>query len=50
VGCSHEQQSNQQHSQYAGEESREIKALTTQEVEGYLHGMGMGLSKAAELK
>jgi len=48
-GCSHDEHSNQQQSQYSGQESREIKALTTQEVEGYLNGMGMGLAKVAEL-
>ena len=52
-GCSRNQHSNQQQSQsqsqYSGQESREIKALSTQEVEGYLNGMGMGLSKVAEL-
>jgi Spy/CpxP family protein refolding chaperone len=49
IGCSHNQQQNQQHSPYAGEEAREIKAFTNQEIEGYLNGMGMGLSKVAEL-
>ena len=48
-GCSHDKHSNQQKSQYSGQEAREIKALTTQEVEGYLNGMGMGLAKVAEL-
>lgn len=49
IGCFHNQQSNQQYSPYAGQEAREIKAFTNQEVEGYLNGMGMGLSKVAEL-
>ncbi|GAA5521688.1 hypothetical protein LQ318_08035 [Aliifodinibius salicampi] len=44
IGCSHNQ-----HLHYTGQEAREIKALTTQEVEGYLNGKGMGLSKVAEL-
>lgn len=37
------------HSPYAGEEKREIKALSQQDVEGYLTGQGMGFAKAAEL-
>lgn len=36
-------------SPYQGEESRDIKALSEQEIEGYLNGKGMGLAKAAEL-
>ena len=36
-------------SPYAGEQMRAIKALSAQEVEGYLAGDGMGLAKAAEL-
>ncbi|MDL1878575.1 hypothetical protein FBQ85_25940, partial [Cytophagia bacterium CHB2] len=38
-----------QHSPYAGEESREIKSLSPQEIRMYLEGHGMGLAKAAEL-
>jgi hypothetical protein len=38
-----------QASAYAGEETREIKALSADEVAGYLAGAGMGLAKAAEL-
>ena len=34
---------------YAGEQSRDIKALSPQEVEQYLAGAGMGFAKAAEL-
>jgi Spy/CpxP family protein refolding chaperone len=34
---------------YAGEERREIKSLSTEEVEQLLQGHGMGLAKAAEL-
>jgi Spy/CpxP family protein refolding chaperone len=34
---------------YAGQEQREIKALSAEEIEGYLSGSGMGLAKAAEL-
>ncbi|MEX0780117.1 MAG: hypothetical protein WD491_03770 [Balneolales bacterium] len=45
LGCTQDQHQ----SPYSGQESLEIKALTTQEVEGFLNGMGMGLSKVAEL-
>jgi Spy/CpxP family protein refolding chaperone len=34
---------------YAGEQSRVIKALSEDEVKGYLAGAGMGYAKAAEL-
>jgi Spy/CpxP family protein refolding chaperone len=34
---------------YAGQEQREIKALSAEEIEGHLSGSGMGLAKAAEL-
>jgi len=37
------------HSPYAGEEQREIKALSPDEVRGYLAGEGLGLAKAAEI-
>lgn len=36
-------------SPYAGQEGREIKALSSEEVSAYLAGKGMGLAKAAEL-
>lgn len=36
-------------SPYAGEERREIKALSDQEQRGWLEGQGMGLARAAEL-
>jgi Spy/CpxP family protein refolding chaperone len=38
-----------QHAPYAGQQSREIKALSPAEIQGYLSGSGMGLAKAAEL-
>ena len=38
-----------QASPYAGQQSREIKALSEQEVKDLLAGAGMGLAKAAEL-
>jgi Spy/CpxP family protein refolding chaperone len=34
---------------YAGQESREIKALSPEDVQAYLAGKGMGFAKAAEL-
>ena len=36
-------------SPYAGQEKQEIKALSEEEIQGYLSGSGMGLAKAAEL-
>jgi Spy/CpxP family protein refolding chaperone len=36
-------------SPYVGQETREIKALSQQEINGYLHGSGLGYAKAAEL-
>lgn len=36
-------------SPYAGQQAREIKSLSPQEVGDYLAGKGMGLAKAAEL-
>lgn len=36
-------------SPYAGQEQREIKSLSPQEISDYLAGKGMGLAKAAEL-
>jgi Spy/CpxP family protein refolding chaperone len=36
-------------SPYAGQEERDIKALSAQEVADYLTGKGMGFAKAAEL-
>lgn len=34
---------------YSGQEQREIKALSPEEIQGYLAGKGAGLAKAAEL-
>ena len=34
---------------YAGEQARNIKALSPEDIDGYLGGKGMGLAKAAEL-
>lgn len=38
-----------QHSPYAGQQEREIKGLSAQEIEQYRAGAGMGYAKAAEL-
>jgi len=37
------------HSPYAGEEVRDIKALSAQEQRAWLEGQGLGLARAAEL-
>ena len=34
---------------YSGQQHQEIKALSVQEIDGYLNGKGMGFSRAAEL-
>ncbi len=34
---------------YAGQQSREIKAMSAEEMQSYLSGKGMGLARAAEL-
>jgi Spy/CpxP family protein refolding chaperone len=36
-------------SPYAGQESREIKSLSSEDLDGYMSGKGMGLAIAAEL-
>lgn len=36
-------------SPYAGQESREVKALSPEEVKGYREGAGLGYAKSAEL-
>lgn len=38
-----------QSSTYAGQEARNIKSLSSEEIDAYLAGKGMGLAKAAEL-
>ncbi|MDQ3025133.1 MAG: hypothetical protein M3R58_01310 [Pseudomonadota bacterium] len=38
-----------QHQHYAGQDSREIRALSADEVKQYLSGAGAGFAKAAEL-
>lgn len=39
----------QHHKPYAGQHERDLKALSTQEVQQYLSGAGMGYAKPAEL-
>ena len=39
----------QGHSPYAGQDKRDIKALSVREIDGYKKGNGMGMAKAAEL-
>ena len=36
-------------SPYTGQEKREMKALSAEEIQAYLSGSGMGLAKVAEL-
>jgi Spy/CpxP family protein refolding chaperone len=36
-------------SPYVGQETRDIKALSPQDIDDYLHGRGLGYAKAAEL-
>ena len=38
-----------QHKPYAGQEGRDVKALSNEEIEQYRAGAGMGYAKAAEL-
>src|SRR5688572_9925082 len=38
-----------QHAPYSGQQQREIKALSAQEIEQYRAGAGIGYAKAAEL-
>jgi hypothetical protein len=38
-----------QHAPYAGQEGRQIKALSAEEIDQYVSGAGMGFAKAAEL-
>jgi len=42
-------QAQEHHSPYAGEQGREIKALSAEDIQSYLEGRGMGLARAAEL-
>lgn len=49
LGCASLCWSAEPPSPYVGQEQREIKALSTEEIAGYLSGSGMGLAKVAEL-
>lgn len=49
VFAQHEHHSQQNVSDYAGQEHHRIKALSEDEITGYLAGRGMGLARAAEL-
>ena len=48
-GSHHSHGAQGQTSAYAGQQSREIKALSDQEVKDLQAGAGMGMAKAAEL-
>lgn len=45
----HQREHHQEHQPYAGQQTRQIKALSESEIQGYLNGEGMGFAKAAEL-
>lgn len=45
----HQHQANQHHAQYSGLQKREIKALSTQQIEDLKAGKGMSLALPAEL-
>ena len=49
LGCARLGWSAEPLSPYAGQEKQAIKALSAEEMQGYLSGSGMGLAKAAEL-
>lgn len=49
IGACSGNQSGHDHSQYAGQEKREIKAISDEEMKNYLAGNGMGFAKTAEL-
>ena len=49
LGCAPLCWSAERSSPYAGQEHREIKALSAEDIQGYLSGSGMGLAQAAEL-
>lgn len=50
TGCADKSAGNSElSSPYQGEENREIKALSSEDIEGYLNAKGMGYAKAAEL-
>lgn len=47
AGC--QAQNHAGHSPYAGQENQTLKALSDEEVQGYLEGAGLGFAKVAEL-
>jgi Spy/CpxP family protein refolding chaperone len=49
IGCEHQAHDEDHTSEYAGQESREIKTLSTQDLDDLRNGRGWGLAKAAEL-
>ena len=49
IGACGANPSGHNHSPYAGEEKREIKAISEDEMKNYLEGNGMGFAKVAEL-
>jgi Spy/CpxP family protein refolding chaperone len=49
LGCASLCWGAQRSSPYAGQEHREIKALSAEDIQGYLSGSGMGFAQAAEL-
>lgn len=49
AGCHQGPQDDIAPSPYAGEAQRDIKALSAEEIRGYLEGAGLGFAKAAEL-
>lgn len=49
VAASSQSLAQSEHSPYVGQEKRKIKALSSEDIEGYLTGQGMGFAKAAEL-
>lgn len=44
MSCSIEKSSGSEQSPYAGQENREIKALSARQINGYLEGRGMGFA------
>jgi len=49
VAAGHAAQAQHNHSGYVSHQTREIKALSADEVEGYLSGAGLGMALPAEL-
>ena len=49
LDCAAQEKELETKSPYVSETSREIKALSAEDISGYLQGQGMGFAKAAEL-